>query len=76
MLESSDGRLARLSAANQSPGQILDELYWAALSRAPTTEEQTVAEQALAGSTDDEWLAALQDLAWAILNSKEFVFRH
>ena len=53
----------------------MEELYWAALSRAPTPDELAAGES-LVTSAGENRFAALQDLAWAILNSKEFVFRH
>ena len=73
-LKKSGNRLDRLAKSDLSPSEIVDELYWTALSRAPSEDERRFAEAALASS--DDRFAALQDLTWALLNSKEFLFRH
>ena len=74
LLTSADNRLARLAGAEKSDAERVRELYWAALSRPPTDEEQRAAEELFASTADK--LATLQDLAWALLNAKEFLFRH
>jgi hypothetical protein len=56
------------------PAQILDELYIRCLSRKPTEEEKTHL-IALIGSEKDV-KTALEDVFWAMLNSREFMFNH
>ena len=75
MLSDSAGRLSQLAKSDRPAEEIIAELYWSALSRAPTPDELAAAESALT-SVGDNREGALQDLAWAILNSKEFLFRH
>lgn len=71
-----DSPLVRNIARNgQTPREMIQGLYLAILSRYPTPAEmQAVAEhfRASAGRPRD---AAL-DLAWALLNSPEFLYRH
>lgn len=67
-------RLQRWARSDQSDQQIIEQLYWNALARSPTAVELRSALEAIAA--DDDRFVALQDIAWALLNSKEFVFRH
>ena len=73
-LHSDQGRIAELIAAGRSDAEAVEELYLATLSRLPTPPERTAALAALAGTADRR--AALEDLLWALLNAKEFLFRH
>jgi hypothetical protein len=66
--------LERLAQSDRPNEEVIDELFWTALTRPPTDEELRTALERLRAS--DNRLAALQDLAWALLNAKEFVFRH
>jgi Protein of unknown function (DUF1549)/Protein of unknown function (DUF1553) len=75
LLEKDENRLARLAQSDRSAEDVVEELYWTALSRPPTPDELAAGESLVTSAGDDRF-GALQDLAWAILNSKEFVFRH
>ena len=50
------------------------EFYLAALCRPPTAREQQLALAHLAAAKDRT--AAMEDIAWAILNKTEFLFQH
>ncbi len=73
-LEDPDNRIGRLMERPAKAEEILDELYLAALCRQPTTAERAsiLAHVKRASVPRDAW----QDVAWAILNSKEFLLRH
>lgn len=63
--------LARTLRAKDAIG----ELWLTFLSRPPTDHERQLAEQHIAAA-GPRATPALQDLAWALLNSAEFLFRH
>jgi hypothetical protein len=49
------------------------ELYWAALTRPPTDEERSAMVNHVHEAKDRR--KGLEDVAWALLNAKEFVLR-
>ena len=51
----------------------IDELYWSALARPPTEDERNVMCGHVRSATDRR--KGLEDVTWALLNSKEFVLR-
>jgi hypothetical protein len=73
LLTTSSNRLGRLLAAGGSDAGMVDELYWAALSRPPSATELERGLHLLRTTTNKR--GALEDLAWALLNAKEFVLR-
>ena len=68
-------RLKKLAEPTNSSSEIIRELYWSALSRAPTNEEMNLFRRQLE-TQPEEREQIIQDLAWALINSKEFMFRH
>ena len=73
-LRDDSGRVAHLAASKLDPPAIATELYQIALSRDPTPGELATAARHFATTPDRR--QAIEDLAWAIINSKEFLFRH
>lgn len=73
LLADDTNRLKHLLDSGQSDTEIITDLYWTALSRQATPDEQAAALSLLQDSSDK--FAALQDLAWALMNAKEFLFR-
>ena len=66
--------LRSLAAARKSPAEMVTHLYLSALCREPTAIELEKATGYLSAHSDPG--AALEDLAWSVLNLREFVFRH
>lgn len=70
-----EGKLVeRRLAEKKTPQQILEELYIRMLTRRPTEKEMAALTAALAGSPDPK--PVLEDIFWALLNSREFLFNH
>jgi hypothetical protein len=73
MLAEKENILGKLLASDKSSEQIVTDLYWSALTRAPSGDELSKLASYLAEAKDRR--AALEDIAWSLLNSKEFLFR-
>ncbi len=69
-----DGRIAKLMEKKAAPEQAVAELYLAALARFPTAAERQTALSYLQRQTDRR--KGLEDLLWALLNTREFLFNH
>jgi hypothetical protein len=69
-----NGRVAKLVKAKTPPAKAIEELYLAALARLPNAEEQKQALDYLAKQKDLR--RGLEDVLWALVNSKEFMFSH
>jgi hypothetical protein len=68
------GRLARLLDEQRSDAEIVDEFYLAALSRPPDDAEREFLVPRIASASDRT--AALVDVVWAIINTREFSTNH
>ena len=77
LLEKDGNRLDELLDDERGDVHILESLFWTTVTRPPTEEERAVMLRLLseARSRADK-RGALQDIAWALVNSKEFMFRH
>ena len=67
-----NGRVAKLLAAKKSHEEIIQELYLATLSRYPSEKEKSACRQFLAESPSPK--ECYEDLHWALMNSKHFLF--
>lgn len=74
VLARDEGRITRLAASDRAAADQIDELYWTALSRAPTTEEKTATLAYVERVADRR--QALEDVAWGLMNAKEFLLRY
>lgn len=69
-----DGRIAQMLKAKKSDTEIVNELYLLTFGRAPKAEELRTVLDYVTQEADRK--AAFEDLMWALLNTKEFLFNH
>ena len=67
-----NGRIAKLLAAKTSHEQIVEDLYLATVSRNPTHEERAACREFLDSSPSPQ--ECYEDILWALMNSKQFLF--
>jgi hypothetical protein len=68
------GLVKSLVAEKKPPEQIIESLYIRSLSRKPTPEEMENLMAVVKQAENPQ--AGLEDVFWAVLNSREFVFNH
>lgn len=66
--------IERLAKSGKSSREIIEELYLRTLSRFPKKEEAQLAQQGVNQAPSPR--EGYEDLLWALLNSKEFLFNH
>ncbi len=69
-----NNRLGKLLGEKKSDSEIMTELYLTTLSRYPTDPERQAALAHVAKHPDKR--RAWEDILWALLNTREFLFRH
>ncbi len=75
-LAAKESRISRLLEDKVPDQQIVEDLYLSALSREPTASEKEKMTKALTEAGDKERRPVLEDVYWAVLSSKEFLFDH
>ena len=73
-LRNKAGRLAKALAAKTDDATLLEQLWLAAYGRPPTEDEQCELLATIAGEPNHQ--EVWEDVFWAVLNSKEFLFNH
>jgi hypothetical protein len=73
LLKSKGNRLDQVLKSSPSDADTVTALYWHALTRPPSEAEKSAFETLLKDSKDKR--ATLEDLAWTLVNAKEFVLR-
>ncbi len=73
-LDESSGRLPKLLKSMSDDGEVVTELYLAALSRFPTDEEIKIQLEHVTVSPSRA--DGIRDVLWTLLNVREFVFIH
>ncbi len=68
--------LAHYVADGVADDAAVDDLFWRAFGRAPVATEKKECVALLASVAPDERRAVLEDIAWALLTSKEFLYNH
>ncbi len=71
---SQGGLVKRLLAEGKTPDQVIQSIYVRTLTRLPTPDEQARLDELVKQSSNPQ--AGLEDVFWAVLNSREFVFNH
>ncbi|MCA9047584.1 MAG: DUF1553 domain-containing protein [Planctomycetaceae bacterium] len=67
-----NGRIAKLAASEKTDDQMIADVYQATLCRPPSAEETRVAFKFLKQSPSKKEF--LEDLMWALINNKQFLF--
>lgn len=72
-VRSRKGVARALADSDQKPAVIIDRLFLTALGRLPTGAER---DRLLEAFADGDRRAGVEDVLWALLNTKEFLFNH
>ena len=75
-LAAKEGTISELLSATKTNSEIIEEAFIKCLSRSPKPVEMQTYESILTGIAPAEKRAAIEDLFWAILTSREFLFQH
>ena len=75
-LSAKEGVVTKLLDAGTPDEKLIEEASLTCLSRLPTAKEKARFIKALAGTKDSERRAVVEDIFWAMLSSREFLFNH
>ena len=74
-LHSHEGSVKKMVDSIKSDETLIEELYLLSLSRFPTADERQLTLQHLTENRESR-RAAAEDIRWALMNSKEFLYNH
>ncbi|MBM4075483.1 MAG: DUF1553 domain-containing protein, partial [Planctomycetes bacterium] len=69
------GQARKLAESSRTPAEITDEIYLWTLSRYATEEEKNLVLSAFESSESSRH-QTIEDIFWAIMNTKEFLYNH
>jgi hypothetical protein len=75
-LKDPKGRIGHLLESKASNGDLIEQAYLLALSRKPTESEKKPLLETLDAASETDRREVAEDLFWAILSSREFLFNH
>ncbi len=75
-LAAKDNRVDKLLRSNMSNEALIDEAYLTCLARRPTPEEKAALLAQMAEVDEKEKRIVAEDLFWAVMSSREFLFNH
>jgi hypothetical protein len=75
-LAAKDNRISKLLEKKMPNEKIVDEVYLGALARYPTAVEWKRFRKELSQAVELERRTTIEDLYWAVLSSREFLFNH
>src|SRR5688572_16121723 len=73
-LQAKGNRTAKLARSELSNEEAVEELFLATLTRVPTANEKAGALEYLKGTKNRA--EGLQDVLWALINTREFILNH
>ena len=74
-IRAKSGTARKLADSPKPPAEVVEELYLTALARLPTDKEKATMLKVFEEAGADR-RAAAEDVLWALLNTKEFLFNH
>ena len=75
-ISSTENKVSKCLAKQQPAGEIVEEAYFSAFSRPPSEQEKSKLARAIDDAGPEGRRTAIEDLYWALLSSKEFLFNH
>src|SRR5688572_25959445 len=75
-LTAKGNRVEKVLAEKVAPEKAVEDIYLSALSRYPTAPEKTKLMKAIEEAGEKDRRLVMEDIYWAVLSSREFLFSH